>query len=92
MDAPGPKVHIASMTTLEIMLPDQLARDAARAGLLVPERLAGLLREKLKAARVDELFAAMDRMAEDDGSTAMSPEEVALEIAAMRAEGRASRR
>lgn len=76
------------MTTLQITLPDGLARDAARAGLLTPERLAGLLREKLKAERVAGLFAAMERMAEIDDPSAMTPEEVAGEIATMRAERR----
>ena len=47
-------------------------------------------REKLKQ-RVDELFAAMDRMAAVDEPAVMSPEEVAQEIAAMRTEQRDKR-
>lgn len=77
------------MTKVQISLPDQLAEDAQRAGLLASDRLEQWLREELKTQRVDELFSAMDRMAAVPGSAVMSPEEVAHEIAAMRAEHRA---
>lgn len=77
------------MTTVQIDLPDQLAREAQRAGLLSPARLERWLREQLKTQRVDEFFAAMDRMAVVDEPALMSPEEVAKELAAMRAERRA---
>jgi hypothetical protein len=73
------------MTTVQITLPDQLAQDAQRAGLLSQAALEKWLREQLKTQRVDELFAAMDRMAAVDEPATMSPEEVADEIAAMRA-------
>lgn len=77
------------MTTVQITLPDQLAQEAQNAGLLSPARLERLLRDQLKAQRVDELFVAMERMAAVDEPAVMSPEEVAQEIAAMRAERRA---
>jgi hypothetical protein len=77
------------MTTVQITLPDQLAQEAQKAGLLSPARLERLLRDQLKAQRIDELFVAMDRMAAVDEPAMMSPEEVAEEIAAMRAERRA---
>jgi hypothetical protein len=77
------------MTTVQITLPDQLAQEAQSAGLLSPARMERLLRDQLKAQRVDELFGAMDRMAAIDEPAVMSPEEVAREIAAMRAERRA---
>jgi hypothetical protein len=77
------------MTTVEITLPDQLAQEAQRAGLLTPERIELLLREELKAKRIDELFAAMERMDRAAEPAAMSPEEVAAEIADMRAARRA---
>jgi hypothetical protein len=77
------------MTTVEISLLDQLARDAAEAGLLSPEAVESLFRERLKAQRVKELFEAMDRMSAVDDPPYMSPEEVAGEIKAMRAERRA---
>lgn len=77
------------MTTIQITLPDQLAQDAQRAGLLSPAKLERWLRDQLEAQREDEFFAAMDRMAAVDEPAAMSPEEVAEEIATMRAERRA---
>jgi len=77
------------MTTVQINLPDQLAQEAQRAGLLSPAMLERWLRDQLSAQRADELFAAMDRMAAVDEPAVMSPEEVAQEIAAMRAERRA---
>ena len=78
------------MTTVHITLPDQLAQEAQRAGLLSPEKIEQLLREQLKTQRVDELFRAMERMDRVPEPTAMSPEEVAAELAAMRAERRAN--
>lgn len=77
------------MTTVQITLPDQLAQEAQRAGLLSPARLEQWLREQLEEQRVDELFVAMDRIAGVNEPAAMSPEEVAQEIATMRAERRA---
>ena len=79
------------MTTLElkVTLPDDLARRAKEAGLLSSEAVAAMLSERLRARHVDELFVAMDRMAAVDAPAAMSPEEVAGEIAAIRAERRA---
>jgi hypothetical protein len=77
------------MTTVQINLPDQLAQEAQRAGLLSSELLEKWLREQLKAQRVDQLFSAMDRMSAVNDPAILSPEAVAEEIAAMRAERRA---
>ena len=77
------------MTTVEFVLPDQLALDAQSAGLLNAVSIERMLREQIKSKQVDELFTAMDRMAAVDMPAAMTPEEVAEEIRAMRAERRA---
>jgi hypothetical protein len=77
------------MTTVQINLPDQLAREAQRAGLLSSELLEKWLREQLKAQRAGQLFSAMDRMSAVNDPAILSPEDVAEEIAAMRAERRA---
>jgi len=77
------------MTTVQISLPDQLAQEAAQAGLLSPESIERLLRERLKSQRVNELFEAMQLMHAVEDPPYMSPEEVAKEIKAMRAERRA---
>ena len=76
------------MTTVQITLPDQLAQDAQRAGLLSQPALEKLLREQLQAQRQDGFFAAMERMEQVTQPPAMSPEEVAGEIRAMREERR----
>lgn len=77
------------MTTVQITLPDQLAREAQNAGLLTSATIERMLREQLKTQRVDELFGAMNRMAAIDTPATMSPEEVAEEIRVMRIERRA---
>jgi hypothetical protein len=72
------------MTTVQINLPEQLAQEAKRAGLLTPAALERILREYLKARKTDELFAAMERMAAVE-EPAMTPEEVSAELQTMRA-------
>lgn len=72
------------MTTVQITLPDQLAREAKQAGLLSEAALEKLLRDQLQAQRQDEFFAAMARMEQVTEPPAMSPEEVTNEIRAMR--------
>lgn len=76
------------MTTIHVELPDAIAQEAQRAGLLAPERMEQLLRAQLKVQQIDGLFSTMDRMQAVDDPGAMSAEEVAEEIALMRAERR----
>lgn len=68
------------MTTLTIDLPDNLAKEAQDAGLLTPEAIETMLRENLRRRAIDELFEAMDRMAEVNSPPLMTPEELAEEI------------
>jgi hypothetical protein len=74
------------MTTVQITLPDQLAQETKQAGLLSEAALEKLLREQLQAKCQDGFFTALERMPEPP---AMSPEEMAEEIRAMREERRA---
>ncbi|MBI3149635.1 MAG: hypothetical protein HYZ17_14085 [Betaproteobacteria bacterium] len=78
------------MTTLELTLPDQLAREAQAAGLLTPQALEAMVRENLRKQRVDELFAAMQRM-HAVNTPPLTEEEIQAEIDAARAERRARR-
>lgn len=78
------------MTNVTLSLPDTLAREARDAGLLTPEALEVMLRERLRKQRVDELFTAMDKMAALPGAP-MTEEEIQAEIEAARAERRARR-
>ena len=77
------------MTTVQITLPDQLAQEAQRAGLLSSESLEEMLRRQLKVKAATELFAAMDRMAAVETDEDFSPEAMAEEVRTMRAERRA---
>jgi len=79
------------MTTVQITLPDQLAQEAQRAGLLSPELLEKWLREQLRMQHANALLQAAERMSELKDAEILSPEAVAEEIAAMRAERRANR-
>jgi hypothetical protein len=79
------------MTTLQITLPDQLARDAQAAGLLTPTELERWVRESLRARSLDRLAAARAKLA-DNPLPPMTPSEIQAEIDAYRAEARATSR
>jgi hypothetical protein len=77
------------MTTLQVKLelPDPLAAEAQAAGLLVPKQLERMLREALRAKRVEKLAAAREALAANP-LPPMTPEEIQAEIDAYRAEVR----
>ena len=77
------------MTTLQVKLelPDPLAAEAQAAGLLTPEQLERMLREALRAKRVEKLAAAREVLAANP-LPPMTPEEIQAEIDAYRAEVR----
>jgi hypothetical protein len=75
------------MTTVEITLPDELAQEAETAGLLAPDALAGMLRERLRAERLGRMSVAQAILAADPLDP-MTTEEINAEIAAYRAEKR----
>jgi hypothetical protein len=75
------------MTTVQINLPDELARDAQAAGLLTPEALEQILREQLRKRAGEELRAMWKRMPAEE----LTPEieqEIVEEVRAVRAERR----
>lgn len=73
------------MVTIDIKLslPETLAKDAQAAGLLNPTTLERLLQEEIRRRRVDNLFAAMDRLAVVD-LPILSEKEIAEEIRLVR--------
>lgn len=73
------------MTTFEIKLPDSLAKEAQQAGLLTPEAIETMLRERLRTQRVAELREAVGQMASASGAP-MTMEEIEAEIQAYRQE------
>ena len=78
------------MTALTIELPDELVDEARDAGLLSPEEIEAMLRERLRKRHVSELFEIADRLAAVD-LPPMTEEEVQAEVDAVRAERRANR-
>lgn len=75
------------MTTVQITLPDALAQEAAQAGLLAPEKIERILRERLRQERVERTMAARATLAADP-LPPMTPEEIIAEIDAYRSEQR----
>ena len=75
------------MTTIQIQLPDDLAQDAQAAGLLTPDAIERLLRERLRRQSGDALRAMWDRMPAEE----ITPEIETMideEVQAVRAERR----
>jgi hypothetical protein len=79
------------MTTLEINLPESLAKEAKEAGLLTAEAIEKLIAEALRRRDFDELLSVADRV-EAAGVPPMSMEEINAEIEAYRAERRGAGR
>ena len=73
--------------TLTLTLPGALATEAGEAGLLTSESLTALLRREARRRRIDNLFAAIERLDQGDPGI-LDIEEIAAEIAAARAERR----
>ena len=77
------------MTTLELKLnlPDRLAQDATKMGLLEPDNLQMLLREAVRSRRITQLAEARKRVAAA-GIPPMSLDEIQSEVDAYRTEHR----
>lgn len=74
---------------LKLDLSEALAQEAKSKGLLEPPAVERMLRAELKRNRVDQLFAAADRLASQN-LPPMTEAEVEAEIQAARAQRRAS--
>ncbi len=72
------------MTKIELDLPDKLANELDRAGLLAPAELERVLREELRAKARKVLDKVLDAR-DADRSPPMTPNEVQAEIEAYRA-------
>lgn len=75
------------MTTVQITLPDALAQEAASAGLLAPEKIERILRERLRADRIERTAAARATLAAEPIAP-MTAEAIGAEIEAYRCEQR----
>ena len=75
------------MTTLTIELPDTLAAEAKRAGLLTSSAIEAILRESLRRSASNDLFFAADQLAAAEFPP-MTMEEIQQEVNAVRAQGK----
>lgn len=72
---------------LRLIVADALAQEVETAGLLTPRALEALLRAELRRRRLDDLFAAADRLAALDEAPLIAAE-IDQEIRAVRRERR----
>jgi hypothetical protein len=75
------------MTTVQITLPDALAQEATQAGLLTPQKIEFILRERLRQERIERMKAARDKLTSVPFPP-MTPEEISAEIETYRSERR----
>ena len=75
------------MTDVQITLPDALAQEATNAGLLAPGKIERILRERLRADRIERMTAARAALA-TESLVPMTPNEISAEIEAYRSEQR----
>lgn len=73
----------APLTTIKITLPDALAEEASEAGLLAPEAIERLLRDKLASDRIARLQDARAALAADPPEV-LTRQEINEEISAYR--------
>lgn len=71
------------MATIQISLPDELARNAQERGLLEPKAMEQLLRTEIRRLAFDYILGMAEKLAEA-GEVPMTPEEVQAEIRAAR--------
>lgn len=76
------------MTTVElkVSLPDELAKEAREAGLLTPDAVESMLRERMRQRRANRLFKTIDKLSKI--TPPITKEEIASEIEAARTERR----
>ena len=82
-----PEKEAMKTVTLTLTLPRELATEASQAGLLTSESLVALLKREVRQRRINNLFAAIDRL-DQKNTDILDIDEIAAEIAAARAERR----
>ena len=73
--------------TLTLTLPRDLATEASQAGLLTSESLVALLKREVRQRRINNLFAAIERL-DQKNTDILDIDEIAAVIAAARTERR----
>lgn len=77
------------LLSLNLDLSESLAQEAKNKGLLEPPAIEHMLRAELKRSRLDQLFAAADRLAAQN-LPPLTEAEVEAEIAAARSQRRST--
>jgi hypothetical protein len=80
-----PEGEALKTVTLTLTLPGELATEASQAGLLTAESLVTLVEREVRQRRINNLFAATDRL-DQKNSDILDIDEISAEIAAARAE------
>ena len=75
------------MTTVQITLPDALAQEATQAGLLAPDKIERILRDRLRQGRIDSLKTARAALTAQPMEP-MTPTEISAQIDAYRSDQR----
>ena len=70
--------------TLTLTLPRELATEASQAGLLTSKSLVALLKREVRQRRINNLFAAIERL-DQKHTDILDLDEISAEIAAARA-------
>jgi hypothetical protein len=83
----GRDTRVRAMATVQITLPDDLARDLATSGLLEPQTLETILRDRLKATRIVD-FSTLRTAIRANPAAPITNEEINAEIEAYRTEQR----
>jgi hypothetical protein len=83
----GRDTRVRAMATVQITLPDDLARDLATSGLLEPQTLETILRDRLKATRIVD-FSTLRTAIRANPAAPITNEEINTEIEAYRTEQR----
>lgn len=73
--------------SIELPIPNALAEEARKAGLLVPEQIERILRDRLRQERIARLREARRTLTQAP-VTEMTPEEIQAEIQAYRQDRR----
>lgn len=82
---------MSTVVEVKLNLPDGLAKEAARMGLLEPETLQDVLREAVRTRLVQRMLESRKRISAS-GLSPLSMEEIQAEIEADRAERRNAKR
>jgi len=86
---PSARILFGVSITVQLDLPEEIAKKARAAGLLDPKRVATLIARELNSGADERSFFEMVREIQAQGAEPMTMEEIQAEVDAVRAERRA---